>query len=83
MDPVNPKAALRKSGGRKWLLLALATVGVAAGCSYFLYARNLKQHSAPEVRRPYGIVHLDPFVANLADDGQQAFLKIGIAKFSK
>jgi flagellar basal body-associated protein FliL len=77
MEAANHEAPKREPAGRKWLVTAVATAVVLAGCLFF-YTRIVPKTSSPEVRKPYSVVHLEPFVVNLADDGQQTFLRIGI-----
>jgi flagellar basal body-associated protein FliL len=66
-----------KSGGRsKWIVLVLVAFAIqAAG---LLWWRNQSEARTPGRGRIQSVLHLEPFVLNLADPEGKAYLRVGI-----
>lgn len=78
MEPES-KTGVKKSS-LKTLRLASALLALFAllGGSAFCYLRRNTVQSAPQVKDEVSILHLDPFVVNLADADQRTYLRVGI-----
>ena len=68
-------AAKKKS--RVLLLIALAVALAGAGAGWFLFGRKsvAAKNTDP---KPVTVLHLDPFIVNLADTDRDAYLRVGI-----
>jgi flagellar basal body-associated protein FliL len=74
---MEPKTTKSRS---KFLRVAsvLLTIAAVSGSSLLFYSRRRQTQSAAQVQNELTVIHLDPFVVNLADLDQRAFLRVGI-----
>jgi len=79
----NEEVEAGKAPGKKWRTVVVATgllVSLAAGAGYFLFHRSASKAIAKPKVEPTAksVMHLDPFVVNLADAEGDRFLRVGI-----
>jgi flagellar basal body-associated protein FliL len=65
-----------QAGKTRWsMLLLIAMAGIALG---WVVLASAKKPALAESGGPRAVLHLEPFVLNLADPGQKAYLRIGV-----
>jgi len=64
----------------KFLRVASTLLAIAAvsGSSLLFYSRRRHTQPVAQVPTEFAVLHLDPFVVNLADLDQRTFLRVGI-----
>ena len=69
-----------KNSRSRFLRVASAILAIAAvsGFSLLFYSRWRHTQSAAQVQNELSVLHLDPFVVNLADRDQRIYLRVGI-----
>jgi flagellar FliL protein len=74
---VQPAPAPKKSGRAKFvvLLLVLLLAGGGAAGTWILRSRRSAPPAKPAVK---AVMHLEPFVLNLADPSQKIYLRVGV-----
>jgi flagellar basal body-associated protein FliL len=75
--PVYTQANFEQYAGKtRWsVLLVIAMAGIALG---WVVLASAKKPALAESGGPKSVLHLEPFVLNLADPGQKAYLRIGV-----
>lgn len=80
-NPGKPSSPKKKRGGRTLLIAAVAVVAVGGGgTAAFLTMRGQPATTAeesPKAAEP-GLLSLEPFVVNLADEGRSRFLRVSV-----
>jgi flagellar FliL protein len=72
-----------KPPGMTWRAAALAAVlvvslGTSVGCSFFHRLSSSSKEKSKTEPKAKSVMHLDPFVVNLADAESDRFLRVGI-----
>jgi flagellar protein FliL len=60
------------------LLIATVLLSLLGAIGFWMYSSRAKTAEAASETKPLIMVHLDPFVVNLADTGEKSYLRVGI-----
>ena len=79
-----PVSAKKSKKGLFMILIAVLILGGGGGGAYFFYfkpasAQAQTAEPEPEAEAPTGIVPMEPFVVNLADQGSSRFLRCNLS----